>query len=87
MPSAYDCEFEQLEICTKKVVHFSIRYHVPFGCLHNATAVSMSTLFRLAFPFDDCTFPKFHMSCHFPWIILRYGNVRDSNTSAGTLLN
>ena len=84
MHSAYDCEFEQLEICTKKVVHFSIHYNVLFGCLHNATACSMSTLFRLAFPFDDCTFPKFHMSCHYPWIIFRYGNVRDSNTSAGT---
>ena len=83
MQSAYDCEFEQLNICTKKVGGFSIHYHALLGCLLYTATVSMSTLFRLAFPFDDCTFPKFHMSCHYPWIILRYGNVRDSNTSAG----
>jgi hypothetical protein len=87
MQSAYNCEFEQLDIRTKKVGYCSLHYHVLFCCLQNATSYSMSTLFRLAFPFDDCTFPKFHMSCHYPWIIIRYGNVRDSNTSAGDLLN
>ena len=56
------------------------------GCIKH-TVVSMSTLFKAAFPFDDCTFPKFHMSCHYPWIIRRYGNIRDSNTSAGTFVS
>ena len=39
--------------------------------------------FKLAFPFDPCTFPKFHMTTHYPFQILMNGNVREGDAGSG----
>ena len=39
--------------------------------------------FRIAFPFDPCTFPKFHMTTHLPYQILMNGNVREGDAGSG----